>query len=249
VFTHGFTRRDIRSPAGVRTSLLFISKIMKKFASFFGVDTPVMVACLLAAIAMIILSLATPAAAQSGSIYRQQGAQVVQNVSYGFVLQTREVLVEASAKKSNTGAVVGATFGGVLLSQVARNSGNRDVGAFGLIGAALGGLAGNSMATESGGQRAVEVLVQVQNGRQPKVIAIVQPYPGPDVFMGQQVLVLSDRGQTRIIPVVQVRPQPQQPQQLEEDNEVPAPGYYQQQDLRGKGTRNAPPEMVVFNGG
>lgn len=221
---------------------------MKKFASFFGVDTPVMVACLLAAIALVILSVTTPAAAQSGSIYRQQGAQVVQNVSQGIVLQTRQVLVEASSKKANVGSVVGATVGGVLLTRVARNSGNRDVAALGLIGTVLGGLAGNSFATERGGQPAVEVLVQVQHGKQHKVIAIVQPYPGPDVYMGQQVLVLSDRGQTRIIPVVQAR---QQPQHLEEDNEVPAPGYYQQQDLRKE--MRAPvqqsTEMVVFNGG
>jgi len=197
---------------------------MKSFVRYFGVDTPVVAASLFALVAMILLSLAKPAAAQSANVYAY--GQQTQSVQYGMVLGTREVTVNnANSQTATVGTSVGAIFGGAIGAKLGENAGWQGQAALASIGAALGGLGGNRVAESSTTQRAVEVLVQLRsNYSQGQVIAVVQPLPGPNLQVGQPVAVLGNGAQTRIIPM-QMEPvgNVQQPAPQQQ------PSYYQQQ--------------------
>lgn len=204
---------------------------MKSFARYFGVDTPVVVASIIALFALVLLSVVKPAAAQSANVYAY--GQQTQSVQYGMVLGTREVTVtNANSQTATIGTSVGAIFGGAIGAKLGENAGWQGQAALASIGAALGGLGGNRVAESSTTQRAVEVLVQLRGTYNPaQVIAVVQPFPGPDLQVGQAVAILGNGAQTRIIPTQmepvgngqQVAPQRQ-------------PAYYQQQQQRSTAT-------------
>jgi outer membrane lipoprotein SlyB len=173
---------------------------MKSFVRSFGVDSPVVLAAMLALIALVLISLSTPAAAQSADVYSY--GQQQQPVQYGMVVGTREVAVSNEHSRTNqVGTMVGATVGGAIGSKLGENAGWQGQAALAAIGAALGGLGGSRIAESSTTQRAVEVLVQIRGTYNPaQIVAIVQPYPGPSLQAGQEVAVLGNGAQTRVIP-------------------------------------------------
>lgn len=142
-----------------------------------------------------------PAHAQSGNVYRNSGAQAAQNVTRGVVVGTRMVETQARDSTRQVGSVIGAALGGGIASQMGNQNNYASRAVLGLIGAALGGFGGNMAAESIGNTRSVEILVQLRgrNGED-QILGVVQPLPGPDVVIGQQVLVLNERGMNRVIP-------------------------------------------------
>lgn len=176
---------------------------MKSFISYFGKDAPVVFASIVAALTVLIIVLMpNQARAQSGSVYSY--GQTTQSVSYGVVLGLREVQVaktDNAMSGVNPGTVVGATLGGLAGSALGRTSNWQGQAALTTIGATLGGLAGKRVSDAPTVQPAVEVLVQTGTPQQPQVTAVVQPYPGPTLAVGQRVAVLGSGTQVRVIPV------------------------------------------------
>lgn len=175
---------------------------MKQIVRFFGADAPVMIAALLCAIAFPLLLATTPAAAQSGDVYREIGAQVRQDAQFGVVVGLREVRVQPSQFAGNAGAVAGGGLGAAVFAHLAKNADPAARAALALVGGTLGGFGGKAVTDSIGADRATEILVQLsQNGYgSSQVMAVVQPNPAPNVQVGQQVIVLNDRGQNRVIP-------------------------------------------------
>lgn len=212
----------------------------RRFASYFGVDAPVVFTSLVALVVLIVLSLGSaPAKAQSANVYSY--GQSVQSAQYGTVIGTRVVQVTApNSGTTQVGSLVGATLGGALGAHLGQNAGWQGQTALATIGAALGGFGGNRVAERSATQDALEVLVQLKTTYgQPQVIAVVQPFPGPNLVIGQPVVVLGGGNQTRIVPM-QVDPASlQQPQgQQQNPARYQAPAQYQSQPIQS-----------AFNGG
>lgn len=180
---------------------------MKALFRAFGVDAPVMVTCLLGLVAVALSVMAPePAAAQSANVYAY--AQQAQTVQYGMVVDVREVTVATRQGGTQVGQVVGASLGGVIGAAMGQNAGYAGQAALGMVGAALGGLLGNNVAEKVGQERAIEIIVQVRGTYNPaQVIAVVQPFPGPNVQGGQPVAILSGNGQIRVIPMSPNMPQ------------------------------------------
>lgn len=164
-------------------------------------DSTIIKDCAMALVFVIGLIFFEHAHAQSGNVYRNSGAQVAQTVKRGTVIGVRGVAVEPRDAGKGVGSVVGATLGGLLGAKLAENGNTYAQSGAALIGAALGGLGGNLAAEKAGQNDAIEILVHLvgRNGDD-QVLAVVQPLPGPDVSIGQEVLVLNDRGQNRVIP-------------------------------------------------
>lgn len=149
---------------------------------------------------VLVLNLFTgSASAQSGGVYRESGSQSVQNATKGFVLQTREVKVQASQQAGYIGTTSGAAIGGLIGSTLGANTSPALSGILGVLGAALGGLGGKAATDLVGSDSAVEILVETN---QNQVIAIVQPLPAPDLQVGQAVWILNEGGKNRIIPAI-----------------------------------------------
>lgn len=176
--------------------------MFKSFGNYFGVDAPVVMASIIGLLFVLMIGmLPGQAAAQSGSVYGERGAQTVQQVTRGVVLQLRDVKVQPSQQAGYIGTSAGAALGGLIGVALGNNSSSAARGVLGILGATLGGVGGQAAAEHMGSGNAVEILVETQgqyNGTQ--VIAIVQPLPAPDVFVGQAVLVLNEGGKSRVIP-------------------------------------------------
>lgn len=150
-----------------------------------------------------IMVMASHAHAQSGNVY--DAGQRAQTVLGGTVVSIREVQVNPSQRASQVGTATGAAMGGAIGYALARNTSNSAAKlALGILGAGLGGLGGAAVTEHVGHSTAVEIVVAIPGQRDShRLMAVVQPLPGPQVSIGQAVLVLNDRGTNRIIPQAQ----------------------------------------------
>lgn len=143
------------------------------------------------------------ASAQSGNVYN--AGQLRGNVELAEVLQVRSVTVEdPSWQERAAGTAVGGALGAAIGRTVANKS--RSSGARLLVaglGAAVGGLAGNSLTTILSRRQAQEVVLRLPNGR---LHAVVQPLPADNLQPGDAVRILTQRGQTRLIRVFEANP-------------------------------------------
>lgn len=175
----------------------------KSLQKSFGVDAPIVLSSVLGLLFVALMMVLFPneAKAQAGDVYRDSGAQTMQNVTRGVVLQLREVKVQPRAQSGYAGAAAGASVGGLLANRLGSNSDATTRGVLSILGAALGGIGGQVAAEHIGAETAVEILVEVQeSNRQPRLMAVVQPLPAPDVQVGQMVYVLNEGGKNRVIP-------------------------------------------------
>lgn len=149
-----------------------------------------------AAMFMLLAMLASLVHAQSGNIY--SNAQFRGGVDHATVVQTRPVTVQNPQwQERAVGTAIGGTLGAVIgnaVSHKSRNSATR-VLVTGLA-AAAGGYAGNRVTQHLGQRDAQEIIVQSPDGR---MYAVVQPSPAQHLNPGDQVRVLQQGGQTRII--------------------------------------------------
>jgi outer membrane lipoprotein SlyB len=160
---------------------------------------------LLAEVAVVfaMVVFATNTFAQTGNVY--DGGQRAQSVLGGTVVSIREVTVNPSTRATQVGTATGAAFGGAVGYALAKNTKNTSARmALGILGAGLGGLGGSAVADRMGQNTAIEIVVAIPTERgNPRLMAVVQPLPAPQVGIGQAVLVLNDRGVNRIIPQAQ----------------------------------------------
>lgn len=136
------------------------------------------------------LALAGCATSKSGDVYTRDQARHEMTVRMGVVESVREVTMEGT--KSGAGSAAGAVVGGVAGSNVGRGKG-AIVGA--VIGAVAGAVAGNAIEEGATKKQALEITVRLDGGQ---MIAVVQEGTAGEFRAGDQVRVLSGRGDTRV---------------------------------------------------
>ncbi|MBS1158400.1 MAG: pcp [Proteobacteria bacterium] len=140
---------------------------------------------------MIVAALlAGCASSKSGDVYRRDQARHEMTVRKGVVESVRLVALEGT--KSPVGTTAGAVIGGVAGSTVGRGKGSI-VGA--VVGAVAGGLAGSAIEEGVTKKQALEITVDLDNGRS---IVVVQEGAADEFRAGDQVRVLSGGGDTRV---------------------------------------------------
>ena len=130
-------------------------------------------------------------ATQTGTSYSRSEARVLQQVKIGKVLEVAEVVIEGT--KSGAGGIVGGAVGAIA----GRNTGS---GAGGEIAAVLGGAVGSVVGAkiEEARTRASgrEYTIRLENG---EVVSVVQAFdPKIPIFAGDDVKLLSQKGSYRV---------------------------------------------------
>lgn len=145
------------------------------------------------------------AKAQSGNVYGLRSVQSASPVVRGYVLQARQVEVEATGSTRVAAPGIGALVGGAAGAALAgKRTSSRVI--LGLVGTILGGVGGQKVADAIGGPSAVEYIVQLESerqGGQGRVVAVTQPVPGPNVEAGAEVFLVNTNGTWRVLPVNQ----------------------------------------------
>ncbi|WP_042013512.1 glycine zipper 2TM domain-containing protein [Aeromonas fluvialis] len=119
----------------------------------------------------------------SGDVYTKDRAKQVQTVSYGTIISTRPVKIQAD-ENSLLGTVGGAVVGGLLGSTIGGGTGRNLATAGGAIaGAAAGKAAGDKLNQVDG----VELEIKKENGEAIVVVQKASPsfVPGARVRMTQ----------------------------------------------------------------
>jgi outer membrane lipoprotein SlyB len=148
--------------------------------------------CLLAVLALAVL-LGSEAHAQSGNTYGV--GQSLGTVEQGIVLQQRIVQMESTWKDAAPGAAIGGALGGLLGSRA-----NSSRGTAMLVGTTLGALAGGKVSQHVAQREAQEIIVQSTDARgNRRAYSIVQPAPFTPVSVGQEVLLMKNGSQVRVI--------------------------------------------------
>lgn len=145
-------------------------------------------------VSVMASSLAACSDSTSGSVYRKGETGVSYKVVRGVVLTVREVEVKGS--ESGIGAATGAAAGGVGGYQI---GGNRSMNVLGAIGGAvIGGLIGYAAEKGLTSETALEVVVQLDDGR---TVGYVQARDDKDVTFtpGQRVIVMQGE-KNRVVP-------------------------------------------------
>jgi outer membrane lipoprotein SlyB len=136
----------------------------------------------------------------SGDVYSREGAQRVQTIEYGEVLEVRQVQIEGT--KTGAGAFGGGVLGGALGSGVGRGSGTTMAVVGGAI---LGAVAGSAVEEGATKQPGLEITIRMDTGR---TIALVQGLD-PPVRAGDRVRVVRNPdGSARAIPAMEQGPPP-----------------------------------------
>jgi len=133
----------------------------------------------------VVLLLASCQTSQGSKTYTRGQAQTKMSVYSGTVLHVAEVRIQS--EPSGVGAAVGGVAGGVAGSTVGSGGGKKlaTVG-----GAILGGVAGAKVEQEVNTKPALEIEVELDNG---KIIVVVQE--ADDVFVvGDRVRVIEGPG-------------------------------------------------------
>ena len=144
----------------------------------------------MAAAVVALLVLGGCAQGLGGGTYSRTEARRAMTVQFGTVESVRGVQLEGT--KTPVGPVAGAAVGGIAGNTIGGGSG-RAVAT--VIGAVAGGLAG--AAVEEGATRTpgVEVTVRLDDGQ---FLAVVQADEGEGFRPGERVRILRDGGTTRV---------------------------------------------------
>lgn len=136
----------------------------------------------------------------SPDVIQRGDAQRLSSVQDAVVVNVRPVVVDGT--QSGVGGAAGAVVGGVAGS----SSGGRKGTVVGVLGAVAGAVAGNAIERASTREDAVEIMVQLRNGERR---AIVQAKGNETFQPGDQVVLVSTGGTTRVTRAQAVQPQPQ----------------------------------------
>lgn len=147
---------------------------------------------------IVVFGFAPGAHAQSGNVYGNGQAQTLSSAEEGIVLQVSIKRVEPSGLARTGGATVGALFGGLLGS----NMDYQARAAVGMLGATVGGFAGERVANAAFSSDAQEIVIGLKDprtGNLNRVVTVVQPQPFDAVAQNDQVLVINSGGKYRVI--------------------------------------------------
>jgi outer membrane lipoprotein SlyB len=134
----------------------------------------------------------------SPDVIQRGDAQRLSQVQDAVVLNVRPVVVDGS--QSGIGGAAGAVAGGVAGSSV---GGNREQIVVGVLGAVAGAVIGNAAERFGTRERAYEIMVQLRNGERR---AIVQAQGNENFQPGDQVVLVSTGGTTRVMRQQAVQP-------------------------------------------
>ena len=137
----------------------------------------------------------------SPDVIQRGDAQRLSQVQDAVVLNVRPVVVEGS--QSGLGGATGAVAGGVAGSSV---GGSREQVVVGVLGAVAGAVIGNAAERYGTREQAYEIMVQLRNGERR---AIVQAQGNENFQPGDQVVLVSTGGTTRVTKQQSVQPAPQ----------------------------------------
>lgn len=134
----------------------------------------------------------------SPDVIQRGDAQRLSQVQDAVVLNVRPVVVDGS--QSGIGGAAGAVAGGVAGSSV---GGNREQIVVGVLGAVAGAVIGNAAERFGTREQAYEIMVQLRNGERR---AIVQAQGNENFQPGDQVVLVSTGGTTRVMRQQAVQP-------------------------------------------
>ncbi len=143
-------------------------------------------------ISLIFTLLSCVPASQTGTSYSRSEARVLQQVKTGRVLGVAEVVIEGT--KSGAGGIVGGAVGAIA----GRNTGS---GAGGKIAAVLGGAVGSVVGAKieeaTTRARGHEYTIRLEKGEVVAVEQAVDPKAG-QIGVGKEVKLLSQGGNYRV---------------------------------------------------
>ncbi|MGL4859587.1 MAG: glycine zipper 2TM domain-containing protein [Enterobacteriaceae bacterium] len=130
----------------------------------------------------------------SGDVYTADQARQVQTVTYGTLLSSRPVKIQAGEEHNIIGTVGGAVLGGLLGNTIGGGRGNTLSTAAGAI---AGGVAGSAIEGKVNQTDAVELEIRKDSG---ETIVVVQK-PGKQQFsVGQRLRLVSRGGKMTVSP-------------------------------------------------
>lgn len=145
----------------------------------------------------LVLALAA-CSTTSPDVIQRGDAQRLSTVQDAVVLNVRAVTVDGS--QSGIGGTAGAVAGGVAGSSV---GGRREAVVVGVLGAVAGAVVGNLTERAATREQAFEIMVQLRNGERR---AIVQAQGNESFQPGDQVVLISTGGTTRVTRAQSVQP-------------------------------------------
>lgn len=150
------------------------------------------------ALAAAALAVLAACSTTSPDVIQRGDAQRLSSVQDAVVINVRPVVVEGS--QSGIGGGAGAVAGGVAGSSV---GGRREAIVVGVLGAVAGAVVGNAIERGATREQAIEIMVQLRNGERR---AIVQAQGAESFQPGDQVVLVSTGGTTRVTRAQSVRP-------------------------------------------
>jgi outer membrane lipoprotein SlyB len=149
-----------------------------------------MIRIIIATFLITLLLIGCMPSSKSGSVYSRAQARQVQQVEIGTVVGVRQVQIEGT--KTPVGSAGGAIVGGIAGSAV---GGGRGSAIATTVGAIAGGLAGAAIEEGATRQAALEITVQLRDGR---AISVVQTEDNITFQTGETVRVLTSPTATRV---------------------------------------------------
>ncbi|ATA23786.1 hypothetical protein BIY26_03975 [Brenneria goodwinii] len=122
----------------------------------------------------------------SGDVYSASEAKQVQTVTYGTIVSTRPVQIQAGDESNVIGALGGAVLGGFLGNTIGGGSGRSLATA---AGAVAGGVAGQSATGAMNRTQGVELEIRKDDG---STIMVVQKQGDTKFSAGQRVAMASN---------------------------------------------------------
>lgn len=117
-------------------------------------------------------------------------------VLYGHVLDVRYVQWQERSNTSGVGIGIGAVAGGLLGNQIGSGSGRTAATVLGAVG---GGVLGNEIGKRNSSPTnmdGLEIRVRLDNR---EVVTVTQPYRGENFQPGQNVRVINENGNWRVM--------------------------------------------------
>lgn len=130
----------------------------------------------------------------SGDVYSASEAKQVQNVTYGTIVHTRPVQIQAGDDSNVIGSIGGAVLGGFLGNTIGGGTGRSLATA---AGAVAGGVAGNSVQSAVNKTQGVELEIRKDDGN---TIMVVQKQGSTQFAAGQRVVMASNGRQITVSP-------------------------------------------------
>ena len=129
----------------------------------------------------------------SANVYTYGQAQREQIVRLGTVTAVRSIVIQQE-RNSGAGLIGGAAVGGIAGNSVGRGNGN----ALATVGGAiLGAIAGNAIEDSFGKKDGYEITVRLDNGE----LRVIAQESDVALVVNQRVQVISGAGPTRVTPI------------------------------------------------